>query len=489
MSRSNEHPQAGQRLNRPGRNARRFGAMVSLLAIAGSAGFADAAPREKLKSMDSYATASTFAAPAKDWPSDRWWDSYNDPQLSGLIDEALAGAPDLKIAQARIRKAGAIAMQSGAALLPSLDAGAYVSDARFSSNPGLPLPSGWNVQGQAGLLFNWELDFWGKNRAALAAATSEAKAAQAEGAEARLALSSAVASAYADLEALYADEDTARDAVKVRTQTATLMRGRFGQGLETDGAARRAESARATAEAELAQIDESIGLTRVRIAALMGAGPDRGLAIARPDKPVLTAFGLPSDLRADLIGRRPDVIAARLRAEAAAKRIKVAKAAFYPNVNLLALAGVQTFGLSNLIRSGSTAAGIGPAVSLPIFNGGRLKGQLRGAEADYAAAVAEYDGAVTRALQDVAEATTSSKALSLRLAKTEEAEEAATAAWQVESNRYRGGLATYLEVLNAEDAMIAARRETAGLKTRAFSLDVMLVHALGGGFRSAPPAA
>src|SRR5262249_2808149 len=150
---------------------------------------------------------------------------------------------------------------------------------------------------------------------------------------------------------------------------------------------------------------------RHAIAALMGAGPDRGLAIARPEVTLVRAFGLPRELAADLLGRRPDIVAARLRAEAAARRIDQARAAFYPNVNLVAFAGVQSIGLDMLGRSGSSIGSIGPAISLPIFDGGRLRSQLRGADADYALAVANYDDTVVRALQDVADATASQRAL------------------------------------------------------------------------------
>jgi NodT family efflux transporter outer membrane factor (OMF) lipoprotein len=463
--------------------------LVSLLALAASFGVADAKgmPRAAPKPMDSYAMAATFAAPERDWPSDCWWEAYRDPQLSLLIKEALANSPDLKAAQARVRKARAVAVQAGAALLPSVSAGTVAGGGALNSNGGFP--GGGSGFGAAGLVFDWEIDFWGKNRASLRAARSDAEAAQAEGAAARLTLSSEIASAYADLAALYADRDATTDAVAVRRQTETLMQGRVARGLENDGAARRAQSARAATEAELAHIDESIGLTKIRIAALLGDGPDRALAVERPAISALASFGLPSDLRADLIGRRPDVIAARWRVDAAAKRIKVARAAFYPNVNLMGLLGVQTFGLSNLLRSGATTGGGAAAISLPIFTGGRLTGQLHGAEADYDEAVADYDRTVTQALADVADAATSSRALSTRLVTTEEAETAATAAWQVASNRYRGGLATYLDVLTAEDAMISAQRATADLKTRAFTLDVELVHALGGGFQSSSPKA
>src|SRR5579871_3127369 len=115
----------------------------------------------------------------------------------------------------------------------------------------------------------------------------------------------------------------------------------------------------------------------------MGAGPDRGLAIERPTLPTDKDFGLPARLPAELLGRRPDVVAARYRVEAAAQGIKQEKAAFYPNVDLKALVGFQSLGLSNLFLSDSTVAAVGPAISLPIFDGGRLRAQYRGAEADY----------------------------------------------------------------------------------------------------------
>ncbi|WP_166795060.1 TolC family protein, partial [Pseudomonas aeruginosa] len=127
---------------------------------------------------------------------------------------------------------------------------------------------------------------------------------------------------------------------------------------------------------------------------------------------------------------------------------------------------------------------VGPAISLPVFDGGRLRGQYRAAETDYQAAVAQYDGALTQALRDVADAAASSRALDLRLDHAQEAERAANAAWIVANNRYRGGLATYLDVLAAEDALISARRSVASLKTRALALDIALIRALGGGYRS-----
>jgi NodT family efflux transporter outer membrane factor (OMF) lipoprotein len=438
-------------------------------------------------SATNYATKTSFTAPESAWPSDQWWLAYKDPQLTALINEGLASAPDMRIAAARFARAKAVAGQAASLEQPSLSANGEAGVIKQSYNYIFPeafAPRGWKNFAQTTLDLSWDLDFWGKNRAAAAAAHKEAAAAAAEAAATRLVLSTGIASAYADLAQLYAERDATKDAVEVRRRTAELIRGRFVNGLENDGAVERAQSGLATAEADLAALLESIDLKRTEIAALMGAGPDRGLAIQRPAPLEVRAFGLPADLPLALVGRRPDVIAAKRRAEAASSRIKSAKAAFYPDINLSASVGLQALGVANLTKAGSDFGNAAPAVDLPIFDGGRLRAQYRSAEADYQIAVAQYDAALTQALREVADAATSERALTTRLDRTRSAEQSALAAWRIANNRYKGGLATYLDVLTAEDALIASRRAVASLETRAFALDVSLTRALGGGFRS-----
>lgn len=456
------------------------------LALSGCATLPERVELPTISSPDRFDTTNSLTAPAVDWPSDRWWDGFGDPQLTTLIEEGLAEATDLRVAQARFARAEAMIHETHSRLLPTLSAAAEGGATKQSYNylfAGEFAPQGWPEYGLVTARLDWELDFWGRNRAALAAARSEAAAAEAEAASVRLAVSAGIASAYADLAALHAEQETAAKAVEIRARTLDLMEGRKAQGLENDGAVQRARSALATAQGELAALDEFLVLTRHRIAALLGAGPDRGLAIARPALITRDDLGLPANLPAELIGRRPDIIAARMRSEAAVSRIKEVRASFYPNINLAGLIGLQALGLDNVFKNGSEFGTVGPAISLPIFDGGRLRGRLRGTEADYQAAVAQYDGALVQALREVADAMASGRALGERLDRAQEAERAADAAWTVANNRYRGGLATSLDVLAAEDALIATRRTVAALQTRAFALDVALVRALGGGFR------
>ena len=460
---------------------------AAALTLSACASMPDLGLEPQSKPISAYAAGRNFAAPAAEWPSDRWWTVYGDPQLTRLIDEALADAPDLAKAQARVRQAEAFAETAASTLGPHLDAVASIAEAKQSYNNGTPsalVPHGWRDIGLVGAGLDWQIDFFGKNHALLAAATSEAEAARAEEAQARLMLSTAVAAAYADLAQLYADRDAAEEALRVRADSERLIAQRCAQGLETNAALERAHAGRAAAQSQLAALDEVVGLNRNTIAALLGQGPDRGLLITRPAPGAIRAFGLPTNLQADLIGRRPDVTAARLTAEAAASRIKVAKADFYPNVNLTAFIGVQSLGLNMLTKSGSNMGSVGPAISLPIFDSGRLQGNYRGARAQYDEAVASYDQTLTKALREVADSAVSARALDARLATSQEALAASTKAYDLARERYAQGLGTYLEVLTAEDALISNRRAVADLETRGFTLDVALARALGGGFRA-----
>ncbi|MBW8816234.1 MAG: efflux transporter outer membrane subunit [Caulobacterales bacterium] len=465
--------------------------VIALLAgaslLAGCATVPKLGQAPKPAAASEFAAARSFQAPPAAWPADRWWSAYGDAQLDALMDQALAGSPTLAEAAARLRAAQARAQEARGATLPSLSANAQAAEAKQSYNNGIPpafVPRGYNDTGRATLDLSYDLDLWGRNRAALRAATSEAEAARMDAAEARLVLTTGVAAAYADFARLTAERDAAEAALKNRQASADLVAHRVTGGEANAGEAGQARAAAATARQDLAALDEQLAVARDQLAALAGAGPDRGLDLVRPAATPKTGFGLPPNLQADLLGRRPDLQAARLRAEAAAKRIDVARAGFYPNLNLAAFIGVQSLGLNNLTKSGSDIGQAGLAFSLPIFEGGRLQGAYRGARADYDAAVAAYDRTLIEALQEVADAAAGQRALSQRLAAAREALVQGEDAYRIARLRYEGGLSNYLTLLTAEDAVIAQRRAVAQLEARALTLDASLVRALGGGFRA-----
>jgi NodT family efflux transporter outer membrane factor (OMF) lipoprotein len=438
----------------------------------------------KARQLTQYTWERSFNAPAGEWPTREWWTSFSDPQLDRLIVEALANAPSIAQADARVREARYRAQSVGSALWPSISATAAAQDEKLTYNGIFPadvVPRGYNWMGNASLDLSWEVDFWGKNRKAVSAAVSQSKAAQADAAAAHLLLAVAVARSYVQLQGFTLQSDIAADALRNRQASEALVGRRVAQGLDSVSNLEQATARVRLAEAQVAEVDESVRLTRNSLAALLGAGPDRALDVELPKLAAHRPLALPADIKADLLGRKPEIVAARWRAEAAAARVGVARAAFYPNVNLIALIGYQSLGLENLTNKGSDVGSAGAAIHLPLFEGGRLRAAYGEARAEYDLAVASYNEAVTQSLREIADAIQSLQALKTRLAATEGALARSIRAYELARKRYEGGLSDYQAVLTAEDALLATRNADNALRTRGYALDIDLVRALGGG--------
>lgn len=444
-------------------------------------------PAPKPRSASSLASAQAVPAATGQWPGDGWWQAYGDPQLDALIREGIAGSPDIATAAARLARAEGMAQAAGAALGPNLTANGRAGGTKQSYNNGIPaefVPKGWNSTGDLSLGLGWDLDLFGRNRATRRAALDERDAVRIDATAARLTLAASIASAYADLYRLYAERDVTEEASRIRTDSAKLVADRVANGLDTEGERAQADSQVPATRADLAVLDTSIELVRHQIAALVGAGPDRGLSITRPQLAGLGMAALPANVGIDLVGRRPDVVAARLRVEAANQRVKAAKAAFYPDVSISALIGFQSLGLSNLLKQNSYYGNAAPAVSLPVFDSGQRAGDYRSQRGDYDAAVADYDRTLLTALREVADAVSNRAGLQREDTDARAALARSETAYKIARLRYEGGLSTYLSVLTAEDAVVAARRRVADLQARAYTIDIALIRSLGGGFAS-----
>jgi NodT family efflux transporter outer membrane factor (OMF) lipoprotein len=457
---------------------------ASLAACASPNGLAPQASMRDAGSLAAQRALQDTSVSDAAWPATDWWKSFGDPQLDALIDEALASSPTLNIAAARTRKALAEADVAHSTLAPRIDANASSTRERFSEHGSAPPPIAGSTQTfnvlQASL--SWEIDFWGKNRSAYEAAVGAARAADVDAHAARLALSTGIAQAYVGLERAYLQLDVAQATLAEREQIYALTRDRNAAGLDSRLELKQAESALPATREQIAQLNETIELQRNQIAALLGVGPDRGLAIARPTAVAHANFALPSKLPAELIGRRPDVIADRWRIEAASKDIASAKAEFYPNVNLLAFVGLQAFGGGNLLSAASRTMGIGPAVTLPIFDAGRLRANLAGTDADYDIAVERYNQTLADAMRDVVDQVVSLRSLAEQRKQQEMALATAREAYDLALLRYREGLGNYLQVLSAEQPLLVQRSLDADLRARELALSVDLVRALGGGY-------
>jgi NodT family efflux transporter outer membrane factor (OMF) lipoprotein len=434
----------------------------------------------KLQASESLAPATLSKAA---WPTQAWWRRYGDPQLDALITEALEQSPNLRVAQARVRQAFALAGATEAAAGAQVGAGVRSSRQQFSEHGATPPPvaGSWKWVNEASLNFSYEFDFWGKHKSAIEAAIGRARASEVDAYAARLVLVTGVLRGYVGLQQAFEQLDIAQETLKQREHVVALTRQRVAARIDSDVELKQAESQVPAAKVQIAQINEAMALTRMELAALAGQGPDRGLALARPQLKETRASLLPSALPAELIGRRPDVVAQRWRAEAAGKEIAVARDQFYPNISLTALLGVQRLGFTDWFTAGSRISGIGPALTLPIFDAGRLRSGLAVRNAEYDIAVEQYNATVVDAVRDVV-----SQLMSLRWLeeeRTQQRDALATSkqAYDLALQRYRAGVGNYLQVLAAQSQLLAAQRLEVDLDIRAIELDVGLARALGGG--------
>jgi len=462
-----------------------------LLGLAGCAGFPGKQVTAPLAQPDSFQTGLSLAGAGGEWPDAGWVKQFGDAQLVALTEEALAHNPDIQGAQARIAAAQAQADAARGASLPSAVALVSVDRSYVSQNIGVPTPAGpsqpgisWSNTAQSLIGLNYELDLWGKNRAALEHAVSQGKAAAAEAQQARLSLSAALASTYNQLAQQCAARAVIEQLLQQRQGLGRLTEQRLKAGLDSRIEQSRAGENVADAGNQLAQIDEQILLTRHQIGELLGEGPDRGLSVTEPQLASLPTPPLPDQLPLDLLGRRPDIVAARWQVEAAEKEIDGAKARFYPDINLSAAVGYASFGLGNLSRS--TLKGIegGPAITLPIFEGGQLRANLRGEVAEYDQAVASYNQALNTALTEVADAIGSIRAADRQLLTQTQMLEASRRTYALVGKRHDAGLAATGALLDAQAGVLAAQQRQIELESRRRGLQIALIKALGGGFEA-----
>ncbi|MGE8630854.1 efflux transporter outer membrane subunit [Achromobacter denitrificans] len=417
------------------------------------------------------------------WPTTQWWQRYGDPQLDTLLDEALANNPSMSAAQARLARANAAVSSARAPLLPRVDANYSLTREHLSKDYIYPAPLGGSVvsDNRLALDFSYELDFWGKNRSRLKSAVSEQQAAAADEQAARNLLASATVRAYLNLQNAFAQREVLKRVLDQRAEVLSLTQGRYQAGLDTQVEVKQAESSLAAGKVELTQAETTIAQLRNQVAALAGAGPQRGQSLA-PVALTAPAGGLPASVPLDLLGHRPDVAAAKWRAEAARHAIDSAKAEFYPNVNLVAFAGFQAMGTGNLLGADARMAGFGPAITLPIFHGGELNANLAGRRADADLAVSDYNQTVLDAVRQVADALDGLRLLDREKAEQRQAREAIDAAYDLAVKRYKAGMGNYISVLIAQTGVLTQARLDTDLRIRAYQLDASLANALGGGY-------
>jgi NodT family efflux transporter outer membrane factor (OMF) lipoprotein len=432
----------------------------------------------------------------KAWPAElntRWWTAFQDPQLDALISRAVAESPTLGLARARIERAGAGVQAAKAADYPNIGLGFDTTQQRYTANGLYPPPLAGSTRSsgtlQAGLSYEW--DFFGRNKAALTAALGQVQAAQAEAAAARLMLASQVARSYFALARLLAQHELLGQQIALREQALTLVRERSAAGLDNAQELRSAESPLPELRRQGMALDELATLLRHQLAAL-SAQPSSALQALKPQLPELLAMpantnasgsSLPSlDISLDLLGRRPDVQAARWRVEASTQDVAVARALFYPNISLTAFAGFSSIGLDRLLQSGSQQYGVGPSLRLPLFDSGRLSANLRGTAAQANEAVAAYNAALLEAVRDASDQLTSVASLQRQHTEQDALLANAQAVQALAQTRFEAGLGNRLIVLGASQARLQQQRQALDLRGQRLDAQVSLMRSLGGGW-------
>ena len=413
----------------------------------------------------------------------QWWTALGDAQLDGLIAHALQGNPNLAVLQARQARALALADTARTASQPHAALQADASRQRYSANGLIPAPiagSTWDSANlQAGL--RWSPDFFDRHSAELQAALGQARAAQADSAAARSALATQVSRSYIALARLLAQRAVAEQHLAQRNAMLQLTQERTHAGLDSQVELTQAESALPDARGHIEALDEQITLARRQVAALCGQAPEAQAALT-PQLNQLTLGDLPTVLGADLLGRRADVVAARWRVEAATQDVAVARTAFYPDINLTAFVGLNALGLDKLLRASSRQMSVAPALTLPLFDGTRLRAQLGARQAELDAAIAQYNSAVLAAVKEAGDAIGSAQSLTRQQTLQRQAAAKAETAHNFAVQRFGAGLGNYLVVLSTESPLLAQRRLGIDLRARQLDTRVLLMQALGGGW-------
>jgi len=434
------------------------------------------------------------------WPEDRWWEQFKNPELTRIIDLGLQDNPGLKMASARLREAQALVRVEGARLLPFLEADASLTYERISEH-GVFAALNPEVAGARILLgtinplsFRYEFDFWGKNRSTMEAALGQAAAEEAERAEIRLHLKTGIARAYFRGQALHRQLELVRSIVEIRRHLHQLAETRFKLGLDNELAVKQAIADYESARKRLAGVRDQLDVQRHLLARLAGKGPDEAGHLFAHSAPLIPdAVPVPDHLSSGLLVHRPDVAAAIYRADSAARLVKVAKTQFYPTIDLTAFVGFNALTLTrgadklaNFLFSGqSLSYGIAPGLRLPWFEGGRLRGELAMQRAEYDAAVELYNDTLLGALREVADSLSAWQTTREMLASHKRLVASLSEDWKLAKVRRVTGLDDDREVLRHRYPVLEQEYALRALESDQLVAAVDLIEALGGGYHNA----
>ena len=440
-------------------------------------------PSVPMTSIYKEADGWKVAQPGDHLPRGQWWVILGDPELHALEEQVAAANQNLKIAEARLREARALVRFNRAALFPTISAGVGISSIRDSANRPFLTPN-VNTGSSGDLLFSldmsYEIDLWGRVRRTVAAARNEAQATAADLETARLSLQAELAMDYFELRAADAQKQLLDATVKAFEAALRLTTNRFQGGAAPKSDVAQAQTQLDTTLAQATDVTVQRAQLEHAIATLIGKPPaafslsPRPLDTPPPDIPV----GLPSQL----LERRPDIAAAERRVAEANEQIGIAKAAYYPTLMLNASVGFEGSSFGNALNASSLLWAVGASITQTIFDGGRRRATSDATRAAYDATVAGYRQTTLTAFQQVEDNLAALRILEQEAQQQRRAVESAQQSLQLFTNRYRGGVDNYLQVITAQTVTLSNQRNEIDILRRRMDASVLLVKALGGGW-------
>lgn len=412
----------------------------------------------------------------------RWWEIFNDPELNGFAEEVQEDSLELRAAAYRIDQAFASLRAFRSDRYPSISQTGGIERRGLSDNDhgGAPRNSSL-TQYLIGLELGWELDLWGRVRRLVEADTAEAEISVAIYGDVKLILLSQLARNYFSLRFLDEEKKVLRDAVKTRREHLSLADSRFKGGKTSELDVARAETELASTEAEL----ERLAAPRVRfenaIAVLIGKQASAFHIESQPFRIDLPT--IPVGVPMEIVEQRPDVAAAERTLAASNARIGVATAEFFPKINLLSSGGFSSINSGDFFDWSSRTFRFGPDFSLPIFQGGRLRANLERTQAAHEEALTNFQQVVLESFRDVEDALATLNALHAEIAAQERAVVAAEKALHLSKVRYEAGGVSYIEVVDSQRERLTAKRRAVQIRGQQFEATVLLIQALGGGFK------
>lgn len=421
------------------------------------------------------------------WPATDWWAGFRSPELAAYIDQAQRNNYDIAAAAARVAQADARTRIAGAALLPSVDAGAAVARSRIGTGNNSSSRQGAieRTSYSASLAASYELDFWGKNRSALAAAQSLALASRYDRETVAITVLADVATTYFGVLEFRDRLAIARENLDNAERVLAIVEARVRNGAASALELAQQRTVVANQRASVPPLEQQLRQTENALAILLGETPEAlTITTGSLDDVALPAVapGMPSEL----LQRRPDIANAEAQLVAANADIGTARAALFPSILLTAQTGFESLALSSLFSSAGFFYTLAASVAQPIFEGGRLSGQVDLTEARYEELVQTYRGTVINAFRDTEDALVAMRQLAAQQVLQEEAVAAAQTAFELADTRYRAGADTLINVLDAQRTLFQARDQVAQIRAARLQATVSLFRALGGGWRVPP---